>query len=142
MNRVFTLTVILAILAACNAKKTEPAAPPPTAEDVAIEVMGDAAPPSSLLPGAWVSAEDSKYVVTITPDAKYIETYDGTDETTSDITWVSNCADAPVEDAGPYLVVTGDDIVRCFKLVHVDTNNLQMMYVGRGNTLSYTRIHD
>jgi hypothetical protein len=136
--------VALSVLAftACNAREAEAPAEPTPVREAAVEVMGADAPPSTLLPGAWVSVDDPKSVVTITPDAKYIETYDGADETTSAISWVSNCTDAPVGDAGPYLLVTGGGIERCFKMVYVGADRLELMYIGRGNTLAYTRIHD
>ena len=134
----------LVVLMACTPRAAEtpaPAAEAPLPAPAEI-IVTDQSAPSQLLPGAWVSVDDAKSVVTITPEADYIETYDGGDETTSKISWVSTCKDAPVTDAGPYLLVTGDDIERCFKLLSVDTNRLELSYVGRGNTLAYTRIHD
>jgi hypothetical protein len=142
-SAVYPALAVLGLVACSPAGVTGPApgvgdAP---AEAAPAAVTPAATPPTdaALLLGEWVSTEDEKYSVEITADGKYNEYYDGTADADAAITWVSACADAVPGGTGPYLLVTSADLERCFVLVSVDAEMLELMYVPRGNTLSFTR---
>jgi hypothetical protein len=133
MRRVLTAVVPLALLAACQAQKSAPTAP--------AEAPANAAAPAedrALIVGAWVSNEDPKYALTVTADGKYIETYDGKDETVANYAWVDACEGAA--DGGPYLQVKEPNLERCFDVAGVDAKALELIYLSRGNVLSFSRV--
>ncbi len=137
MRRVSVFAFALLAVTACTPR----AVAAPEAAQADVSATSESAP-NALLTGTWVSVDDAKFALTITPGGDYIETYDGADATTSKVTWVSACEDAPASDAGPYLLVTGDDLERCFALAGLDESSLDLTYIGRGNTLAFTRAQD
>lgn len=91
------------------------------------------------LQGTWVSASDSKAILTITED-RYGETYNDEDMGTFPYAFFPKCpADCDPVAPTPCLRVEGQDIV-CYTIVKADGPTLELSLIsGRGNTLVYTR---
>lgn len=92
------------------------------------------------LQGLWRSSDDQKSSLEII-GSELRETYDGQFLSHEFLQISSSCA-TTLAESGPYLLLTdpeNHENPRCFSLIHVDGERLELSYVGRGNTLNYRR---
>ncbi len=103
----------------------------------------DPNPPASY-PGRWRSDEDAKYELEFLASGSFVEYYDGKE--TEKGTWLetpslgaeaSNYGD--LGTSGPFLKLQRGDGPYLYKVLKEDSASLQIIYLGRGNTLSFTR---
>lgn len=91
--------------------------------------------------GSWVSTEDAKSVLHIF-GSEQISEYDGQIMETSVMTFANACPGG--EDIGPVVftqMMGGDPMdTPCYAILDVTADRMDLSYVGRGNTLSYTRM--
>ncbi len=93
------------------------------------------------LQGTWVRVDDPANTLRFEGNL-IISNHPGQPEARENYVIAATCAaapeDAPRED-GSYLIIPGDDD-RCYYLLRLTDTELEMSYVGRGNTLRYTRL--
>ena len=98
------------------------------------------------LSGTWRSTQDGKFVRTFGADGVVTDTYEGIEEATSMGTWsfVEDPSEEqeelpPVEDKKVIKIEFPEEVLY-FALLELTETNLELSYLGRGNTLSFTRI--
>lgn len=91
--------------------------------------------------GLWVSVDDPLSVIDIY-GSEQTSLYDGQVMEISLATWADACPDG--ENIGPVMytqMMGGDPMdVSCMAILEVTDDRIDLSYVGRGNTLSYTRL--
>lgn len=117
--------------------------------DVAVETSAitDAATAMSRIVGMWQSTDDPKFSREIRNDGVVIDTYAGETDGDSDGLWMVFTRDIPdpafpgiIED-GAYLSMGMSETEKLyFKILRVDTQSLELLFLDRGNVLSFTRI--
>lgn len=93
------------------------------------------------LQGRWQATDDAKVVVEFQGDTK-VESYDGQVMSTDAYVLADAAPDqgGKVNGAGPYLWVGQGTEQLVYVVLSVTPTALELSYVGRGNTLSYTRL--
>jgi len=91
--------------------------------------------------GKWVSVDDSKSEIEIT-DSKWIDSYESAIQFTNNYlvsdTCLKSVTDKP-KPKGDYITVFDNTDTFCYYIVSLTDSKLELSYVGRGNTLTYTR---
>ncbi len=130
--RYFPIMFCLLVTTACGEAPTPTATPTP---DSSTDSTGE-------LQGTWRSLDDDRATLRFEGNLM-ISSYSGEEDEGEHFVIARSCADAP-EDApteqGKYLIVP--DAARCYYILRLTENELDMSYVGRGNTLRYVRVED
>lgn len=91
--------------------------------------------------GSWVSTDDPNSVIDIYGSER-TSVYAGETLDVAVMTWADACPDQ--EPFGPvvYARMMGSDPmdVQCYAIIDVTEDRMELSYVGRGNTLAYTRL--
>ncbi len=96
---------------------------------------------NSIIEGSWTSTDDSKYQIQIKGNEWY-DLYEGEKPGTFKFAFGDSCLadkNAKVNPAGKYVTIFENDGSRCFFIVSVKENKLELSYVGRGNTLTFKK---
>lgn len=102
---------------------------------------------SESIQGRWQSTQDPKSVRVFNDDYTVEDIYDG--ETVSTGLWVAftkmNAPEIafPLEDSAVYLQITEEGTVLdtlTFKVTRITPDELELIYMGRGGALTYTRV--
>lgn len=109
----------------------------------AVELAAEADPQADVLKamqGAWQSLDDPKSAVFV-DGLIWVESYEG-GEVGRPVMWLGEgCADGVAD--GPTLELFQMDSAeytsRCYSVVRVDANRMELIYLPRGNTLVYGR---
>jgi hypothetical protein len=115
-------------------------------QPVAWHAFGAAASAMSRIVGAWQSNEDPKFIREIRNDGSVVDRYEGTDD--SEGRWMIFTKDVPnaefpypFEDGVIYLSLAMSETEKYyFKIVHIDERLMQLVYLDRGGSLSFTRL--
>jgi hypothetical protein len=117
---------------------------------LAITLPAAAAPTAQqLMVGTWRSVDDARAMVEIRADGTWIDSYTGIPSATAASHWLLfSGAYPPKEAAGEtldakstYLEVSDKDGGTLFyALDRVDAKSLALLYLDRGNELTYTRV--
>ncbi len=93
------------------------------------------------LQGRWQATDDPQAVVEFKGDTK-VESYSGQVMSSDPYVLADAAPDqgGKVNGAGPYIWVGQGTEQLVYYVVNVTPTSLELSYVGRGNTLSYTRI--
>ncbi len=96
---------------------------------------------SSILQGKWKSTTDAQSVVEIAGN-KYIEWYGADKMSDAAFKLYDNCPDQQGKETadGTYIVVGEGGEALCYYIIKAATDVLELSYVGRGNTLSFTKV--
>jgi len=108
--------------------------------------LSDGATVMSNIVGKWQSDEDSKFIREIRNDGTVVDQYEG--EADSDGLWMvftkeipDTAFDGTMEDDAVYLSLAMSEEERLyFKVIQVDGDSLELIYLGRGNVLSFHRV--
>lgn len=98
------------------------------------------------LSGTWQSSQDGKFIRTFGADGLVTDTYEGVEEATSVGTWSFVEDPSAEQEELSYLEdkkvikIQFPEEVLYFALLELTETNLELSYLGRGNTLSFTRI--
>ena len=100
-----------------------------------------------LLEGKWVSTEDAKFTREFKSDGTIIDEYEGSAPDTNG-NWTLFTKEMPVEgftgeleDEPIYLAIAmPESEALYFKITKIDEGTLEMVYLNRGGTLSFTKI--
>ena len=100
----------------------------------------------TLIQGKWVSTQDAKFTREFTAEGKLIDSYDGSAQDTGN--WTLFTKEMPPEgftgtlEEGPIYLAIGftETPPLYFKVAKIDENSLELVYLDRGNTLSFTRM--
>ena len=84
--------------------------------------------------GKWQSDEDQKYVMEITLTQK-IDLYEGK-ESSRELYELNPSPD----DRGWILSIKEDGVDMSYRVIDVSDTKLELEYIGRGNTLSFTKV--
>jgi hypothetical protein len=136
VNRLFAATLAFALSLAGSAQ-AEPAAAPP---DIAV-VRAD-------LTGTWQSTDDTKFTRELDTDGRAADRYEGDNSETTPGHWtvfLGNAAPANVTGRklvpnGVYLELDQNGDRLLFGLVGLSRSELKMIYLERGNLLSFVRL--
>jgi PBP1b-binding outer membrane lipoprotein LpoB len=96
---------------------------------------------NTILGGLWISDEDSKSSINITSNL-WLEMYENEKTDTFKFALGDSCLANPDSKAnanGKYITVFDPEGNRCFFIVKFTNSKLELSYVGRGNTLRYTK---
>lgn len=103
-----------------------------------------------LIPGTWQSTDDAKFTREFDANGQAADRYQGDKSADMNGTWQLFRGDSPptkfagktdyVSDA-IYLAVTEGGDTQLFAIDGIDARSLDMIYLDRGNTLSFKRIH-
>jgi hypothetical protein len=105
--------------------------------------------PQALMAGKWRSTDDAKAMVEIRADGTWIDSYTGEPSATATSHWLLFSGAKPPKEAASetldakstYLEVSDPDGGRLFyALEKVDAKSLTLLYLDRGNELSYARV--
>jgi hypothetical protein len=117
---------------------------------LAIALPAAAAPTAQqLMVGTWRSVDDARAMVEVRADGTWIDSYTGIPSATAASHWLLfSGAHPPKEAAGEtldakstYLEVSDKDGGTLFyALDRVDAKSLALLYLDRGNELTYTRV--
>ena len=103
----------------------------------------------ALMVGKWKSTDDAKAMVEIRADGTWIDSYTGEPSATATSHWLLFSGAKPPKEAASetldakstYLEVNDQDGGQLFyALERVDAKSLELLYLDRGNELSYARI--
>jgi len=103
----------------------------------------------ALMVGKWKSTDDAKAMVEIRADGTWIDSYTGEPSATATSHWLLFSGAKPPKEAASetldakstYLEVNDQDGGQLFyALEKVDAKSLELLYLDRGNELSYARI--
>jgi hypothetical protein len=96
---------------------------------------------NTLLEGLWISDEDSKSSIQVKSNL-WLEMYEKEKTDTFKFALGDSCLanpEAKTNANGKYITVFDPDGNRCFFIVNSANSKLELSYVGRGNTLRYTK---
>jgi hypothetical protein len=96
---------------------------------------------NTLLEGLWISDEDSKSSIQVKSNL-WLEMYEKEKTDTFKFALGDSCLanlGAKTNPNGKYITVFDPDGNRCFFIVNSANSKLELSYVGRGNTLRYTK---
>ncbi|HEY5123902.1 MAG TPA: hypothetical protein VIK14_09225, partial [Ignavibacteria bacterium] len=94
-----------------------------------------------LLEGLWISDEDSKSSIQVKSNL-WLEMYEKEKTDTFKFALGDSClanSEAKTNPNGKYITVFDPDGNRCFFIVNSENSKLELSFVGRGNTLRYTK---
>lgn len=91
-----------------------------------------------LLLGKWISVDDEKSIIEFTSEEK-IDYYDEKEMSREEFQIYFSKANQTEDDDGSHLIVSTDDEVLEYTIVHVGANDLELTYLARGNTLKYIK---
>lgn len=108
--------------------------------------LSDAATVMSNIIGMWQSDEDPKFTREIRNDGTVVDGYEGEED--SDGLWMVFTKEIPdtayagtIEDGAVYLsLAMSEEEKLYFKVVEADEDSLELIYLDRGNTLSFHRV--
>lgn len=99
-----------------------------------------------LIVGTWTSADDPAYRVTFQPDGALVESYDGEVVSTGRFSFAATPAgyvtegeEVPTGAPHEFLLEDIDGEKYAYRVMTVSASALQLAYLDRGNTLSFTR---
>lgn len=98
--------------------------------------------------GTWQSTDDTRFTRELDADGTAIDRYDGDASATVPGNWTLFSGDAVPADVGGhkfepdgiYLEVQQNGDTLLFALTHADRASMQIVYLERGNKLSFTRL--
>ena len=96
---------------------------------------------NTLLEGLWISDEDSKSSIQVKSNL-WLEMYEKEKTDTFKFALGDSClanSEAKTNPNGKYITVFDPDGNRCFFIVNSENSKLELSFVGRGNTLRYTK---
>lgn len=107
----------------------------------------DAAEAMSRIVGMWQSTDDPRFTREIRNDGVIIDLYAGETDADSDGLWMVFTKDIPdaaftgtIEEGATYLSIGMSETEKLyFKILTLDETSLQLLYLDRGNLLSFTR---
>jgi hypothetical protein len=105
------------------------------------ESVKEAEQKPGVLEGIWVSDDDTKSSIEVKGNS-WAEMYDGEKPETYIFGIGDSClanAQAKVNPNGKYITVFDSDGDRCFYIVKASETKLELSYMGRGNTLRYSK---
>jgi len=137
----FVLAAVLALLVCSCTKKEEKCTT--TAKDTTAkkESVKETEQKSGVLEGVWVSDDDKLSKIRIM-GSEWTEIYDGETPEIYKFGIGDSClanAEAKGNPKGKYITVFDPDGNRCFYVVKASETKLELSYVGRGNTLRYSK---
>lgn len=146
--RAFSIGALLIFIACSSGNQSEQQQPVSEPTSKLIEEKSQPAASdqeesiSSLLPGIWQSLDDPKNFMEFT-ETELKWSPGSSDENTEPYQVSKNCLNSSNELATElsdpkYLSVEESDL--CWFIVNVDENNLELSYVGRGNTLKFRKV--
>jgi hypothetical protein len=108
--------------------------------------VSDAADAMARVIGKWQSNEDPKFIREIRNDGVVVDRYEGQDD--SEGLWMVFTKEipdasftAPIEEGVVYLsIAMGEDEKYYFKVTKADGATLELGYLDRGSTLSFSRM--
>jgi hypothetical protein len=108
--------------------------------------LSDAATVMSNIVGVWQSNDDGNFTREIRNDGTVVDRYDGGED--SDGLWMVFTKEIPdtaftgtIEDGAVYLsLAMSEDEKLYFKIAKTDRDALELIYLDRGNTLSFHRV--
>lgn len=127
MRLLFIAALLLAL--ACN--KT------PTASAPAAD-LPDPATQVARIQGVWQSLEDTLYSITFSGD-RYHSSYTGIEDLSVQYSITDSCAGAPAR--GSYLFFTMNEMPMCYQIERLTDRNLDLIYLQKGNTLSFIKVN-
>jgi hypothetical protein len=135
-RRTFAPALALALLFACAAHAAAPAAPP------------DLATIRAAIAGTWQSLDDPKFTREFASDGKAVDRYEGDESATTTGHWMIFLGSAPpAGTAGRafqrdvvYLRLDQNGDVLLFALAGLSRSDMKMVYLERGNLLSFVRL--
>jgi hypothetical protein len=136
MIRLFAPLLALALFFAGTVHAAQPAAPPD------LNVLRTA------LAGTWQSTDDTKFTRELDADGKAVDRYDGDASATTSGHWTLFLGNKPpVGTAGRafqpdvvYLRLDQNGDVLLFALAGLTHSDMKMVYLERGNLLSFVRL--
>lgn len=144
-NLKFILLIVtifsLAFLCSCKSDSGKPDKDTTPKKDTIQKKEKEPEAKNSILEGTWISTEDSKSVLQVKGN-DWTELYEGEKPDTYKFGFGDSCLanpNAKTNPNGKYITVFDVDGNRCFFIVSVNDSKLELSYVGRGNTLKYTK---
>ncbi|MCP9237692.1 hypothetical protein [Lewinella sp. JB7] len=138
MTKYFLLPILFTVLSTCTTDD-------PPAVEVSTPPVIDTIPTATdnvgTLQGSWRSVEDDKSVLRFEGNSM-IMSYDGSDEESGENFIVGpECPGSPPagtgDPTGRYISVPDADL--CYYIIKLTETELELSFVGRGNTLRYRR---
>lgn len=139
-NRPAPVVTATVTSASTTAPATQVQAPAPTLDQAAV---------AQNVVGSWQSTDDPNYSVTITASGKWTDSYKGADASSSVSetgTYELFTSQNPDKDFTGVLVpgvvyvkVSEGSSVLYFSVLEASSDNLQLSYLDRGNTLSFVK---
>lgn len=98
------------------------------------------APTRDAMQGVWTSTEDPQSTLSIW-GSEQVSAYGGETVDVSTMTFSQSCLDETPLERGFFTQTMGGDPLDsfCYEVLNVTPDRLDLSYVGRGNTLSFTR---
>jgi len=101
-----------------------------------------------MMVGEWRSIADSRALVEIRADGTWIDSYAGMPSATTTSRWTlfsgghppKDVADQTLDAKSTYLEVSDKDGPLVYAVDRVDAKRLELIYLARGNDLSYARV--
>ncbi len=90
--------------------------------------------------GKWQSDDDQLSIVEI-QNNKFISIYNNEIISTETIEFINNAEERKIDPNGKYFIVKGEFDAMIYYLVSVTNSKLEFSFVGRGNTLRYTKVN-
>lgn len=143
------IVLVLAVLGWWYFAMMQPEAEAPMPQENTSADAGAEAAPSEEAPqlaGVWRSTQDANFVREFRADGTVIDTYEGDDSARTQGSWnfVADPAreqpELPPTD-GPVIKIAFSEEVLYFSLLEVTVTDLSLIYLGRGNVLSFTRVN-
>ena len=139
--------VVIVLLAAYFAKITS--------EDTQSPASGTQAPATQegdpMMVGTWSSTDDAKFTREFKADGTIVDRYEGDDSATVTGTWMVvdpskepvELLGTPAENLGGMTIIKTtwpNGLIMYFGLSSLTEIDLKLIYVGRGNTLSFKKV--
>ena len=113
---------------------------------IAQQDTDDAIQAPSGVVGVWQSKDDAQFTREFREDGAVVDRYAGDESATTEGVW--RLFMYPTEEQVPFTIQPGVQYLRIaipeevlyFSITKVDTNDLDLVYLGLGNTLHFTRI--
>lgn len=146
LARAASVLAFLAVVLACGDNDDNPAPTPALTAPVAatpapsVDPAPSAGATAALLQGTWTSTDDPSAIVRISGD-QYTDVYGGAVVDTLPLVVASDTPEnhgAPAPDGKTLWVGTGDDQL-VYSIDALTDTELRLIYLARGNTLSYKR---
>ena len=111
------------------------------------EVKGYPAPGQAPIVGEWRSTDDANFTRQFNPDGTYTDSYEGDASATSNGIWKLFTTTNPdsaftgvLAQGTTYLKMADASTTLFFSILKETNDGLQLLYLDRGNTLSFTRV--